>query len=49
MRVSNEVHDQVAFSLGEKSRIATEKEATWVREPIPILWRGEKSLTPAGN
>ena len=49
MRVSNEVQAQVAFFLGEQPRIATEKEATWVQEPILILWRREKSLSPARN
>jgi len=49
MRVSNEVQAQVAFSLGKQPRIATEKEATWVPEPIPIFWRTEKSPSPAWN
>jgi len=34
---------------GEQPRIATEKEVTWVPETIPILWRREKSPSPAQN
>jgi hypothetical protein len=47
--VSAQLHAPVALSPGKEPPVPTEQEAGWATELVPRLWRGEQSLTLAGN
>jgi len=40
---------QSHFVLGTEPSLPPEQEAGWAPEPVCMLWRGEKSLTPTRN
>jgi hypothetical protein len=45
MKVSGQLHDLAALSLGKEPPLSIIQEDRWVPEPVLILWRREKPCT----
>jgi len=45
--VSGQLHALAASPPGKRQPVITEQEAGWAPEPVWMLQRSEKSLTPA--